>query len=318
MNPKKTSQAPPLLGEALSQMVDVCQTPKSRELAALSDLDAAELRQFAAAWTGLSAEHKHQVLHRLMEISENNVEYNFNAVYKYVLSDPDMEVRRLAVACLWEDEEPSLVRPLLRLLAEDSAAAVREAAAMALGRFSLLAEWQKINPEYRHRLSQALLEVIADSKEDINVRRRALEAVAPISVAEVTQAIWAAYRQDDPRLKASAIYAMGKNCDLLWLPTIIKELGNEDAELRYEAVTAAGELGEMEAVPLLVELLSDEDTEVKLAAVLALGKIGGAEAKRTLRACLGNKSQAIREAAEQALSEQAPFTRPFPAPGLDL
>jgi HEAT repeat protein len=253
-----------------------------------------------------------------MEISENNVEYNFNAVYKYVLGDPDMEVRRLAVACLWEDEEPSLIRSLLRLLAEDSAAPVREAAAMALGRFTLLAECQKINPEYRHRLSQALLKIVDDLNEDIDVRRRALEAAAPISLAGVTQAIWAAYHQDDHRLKASAIYAMGKNCDLLWLPTVIKEIGNEDAELRYEAVAAAGELGEMEAVPHLVELVNDTDAEVRLAAVQALGKIGGVEAKRTLRACLGSKSQAMREAAEEALAEQPLFSQPFAVPGLDI
>jgi HEAT repeat protein len=246
------------------------------------------------------------------------VEYNFNAVYKHVLGDPDMEVRRLAVACLWEDEEPSLIRPLLRLLAEDSATPVREAAAMALGRFTLLAECQKINPEYRYRLSQALLKVVEDLNEDINVRRRALEAVAPISLAGVTQAIWAAYHQEDHRLKASAIYAMGKNCDLLWLPTVIKEIGNEDAELRYEAVVAAGELGEMEAVPHLVELVADADAEVKLAAVQALGKIGGVEAKRTLRACLDSKSQAMREAAEEALAEQPLFSQPFAAPGLDI
>jgi HEAT repeat protein len=161
------------------------------------------------------------------------------------------------------------------------------------------------------RLSQPLLEVVNDPGESLVVRRRALEAVAPFSLGDVTQAIWAAYRRDEPEMKASAVRAMGLNCDLLWLPTVVQELKNDNPEMRYQAATSAGALGEVEAAPALIELLDDADAEVRLAAVEALGHIGGAEAKRALRHILRQKDQPMIDAATAALSEIELFEEPF-------
>lgn len=322
MNPRKSerpaSPPQPSPSEVLAHLADSSQPIRSRSLASLSDLSTEGLELFDATWSRIDIERRRQIINRLSEMAEDNVELSFNAVFKHALSDPDAEVRKAAVEGLWEDDEPSLIRPLLCLLAEDSSPLVRQAAATALGRFALLAEHQKTSRDNADRLSQALLKVFKNAGEPLEVRRRALEAVSPLSLPEVTQAIWSAYRQEDPGLKASALFAMGRNCDLLWLPTILRELDSDTAELRYEAAAAAGELGEVEAVPQLVELVSDPDADVRLAVVQALGKIGGAEAKRTLRACLAHKSQAVREAAEQALEEMALFEEPISARGLGL
>ena len=202
------------------------------------------------------------------------------------------------------------MRPLLRLVQQDPATEVRSAAATALGRFALLAEQQKISVENRLRISQALLAVIHNAAEQVEVRRRALEALAPLSLPDVTQAIWEAYRREEPGLRISAVYAMGRNCDMLWMPTVLKEMENDDPEMRYEAAAAAGEMGEAEAITRLVELTVDADMEVKLAAIVALGKIGGQEAKQRLRTLKTSKSQAIREAAEHAMAEIESYEEP--------
>jgi HEAT repeat protein len=310
--------SPPTLSEALVHLAEPAQPLQLRELTALSDLGEAERPQFNSAWALLPESRRRDVLARLKLIAEDNVEYSFDYVNKHALYDPDPEVRRLALDGLWENEEPTLIRHLLRLLAEDSSPAVRESAATALGRFTLLAECGKISPDHARLMAPALLAVANNPQEPLDVRRRALEAVAPLSRPEVTQAVWAGYREEAPEMRASAIYAMGRNCDLLWLPTIQRELESDNAELRFEAAQAAGELGELEAVPQVIDLLADPDADVRLAAVVALGKIGGAEAKRALRNLLASKSQAMREAAEHALDEIALFEEPVTPPELEL
>lgn len=177
------------------------------------------------------------------------------------------------------------------------------AAAITLGKFAMLAALDKIRSRYVDRLKQVLLGTFADQSRAIEVRRRALESISPLPLSEINHAIREAYRSDNPRFKLSAIYAMGKNCQLDWLPILIEELGSADVEMRYEAAIACGELEEEEAVPYLVELINDSDTEVRLASIQSLGKIGGDEAREALQNCLQSPSRAIRQMAEQALEE---------------
>ena len=152
---------------------------------------------------------------------------------------------------------------------------------------------------------------VIDNKGDlIDVRRRALEAVAPLSLPWVRQTILEACQSGNPKLKISAIYAVGKNCDIAWLQILLDELASDSVELRYEAAVACGEMGEEEAVSHLVELTEDADAEVQLVVVQALGKIGGNEAKECLELCLSHRSEAVRQVAEQALYELETMTEP--------
>jgi HEAT repeat protein len=137
----------------------------------------------------------------------------------------------------------------------------------------------------------------------IDVRRRALEAVAPLSLTRVKKVVMEAYQSHNAQLRASAVYAIGKSCNRSWLLIILKELANADTEIRYEAAGACGELGEEEAIPYLIELISDPDTNVQLATIQAIGKIGGSEARECLEECRSNPGEVIQEAAEQALEE---------------
>jgi HEAT repeat protein len=314
MNRKKDDLKPNVqqtpLTEILAHIADIAQPLSNAELGELSDLSADEASQFEKTWSLLDIERKQQILSRLEELTEDNVELNFDRIYRNAIYDIDDNVRREAVEGLWESCDPSILRPLLRMVQQDPAAEVRSAAATALGRFALLAEHQKLSDENRRRISSTLLEIIHNSNEPVEIRRRALEAISPLSLPEVTQAIWEAYRREEPGLRISSVYAMGRNCDTLWMPTVLKEMNSEDPEMRYEAATAAGEMGEAEAMPRLIELTIDADMEVKLAAIMALGKIGGQEAKQRLRALIANKSKAIHDAAEQALNEIEAYEEP--------
>jgi HEAT repeat protein len=272
-------------------------------LADLSNLNSDELAFFSQVWSGIDADRRRKIIYRLLELAEDNFELNFDGVFKNCLKDPDAEVRAKAIEGLWENEETILITPYIRLLNEDSSELVQVAAAKALSKYALLAELKKLGPSSSSRVTQALLTILSDKNKPREVWRRALEAAAPLSVPEVKKAIDEAYTSQDSKIRNSAIYAMGKNCDSTWMPILIKEMANTSADTRYEAAGACGEICDEEAVPYLIKLTRDKDADVQQAAIQALGKIGGVKAKQYLLKCLKSSDEIISEAAEQALKQ---------------
>jgi len=286
--------------------------PLSRSgLTELSNLSSEGVEFLSRVWASIESKRRQQIICRLVELAEDNFELNFDSIFKNCLKDQDAEVRSKAIEGLWESEEASLINPLINLLKYDSSEKVQVAAATVLGKFAMLAEDKKLRSCHTSKLEEALLSVISDKSKPIDVRRRALEAAAPLSLPQVKRAIMQAYQSHNPRLRASAVYAMGKSCNRSWLPMLLKELDNADAEIRYEAAGACGELGEEEAIPYLIELISDPDINVQLAAIQALCKIGGSEARECLEECRNNPSEVVQEAAEQALEELKAVEAPF-------
>ena len=289
--------------ETITALDDTNTPLLNSSLAELSNLSPAEMGLFERVWAQIEPRRRHQIVYRLVELARDNVEFNFVIIFKACLKDDNADVRGEAIEGLWENEETSLIEPLVDLLEQDSSDEVQATAAIALGKFGMLAEHQKLRPHYKDRLAEVLLAAIGDETKPIEVRRRALESAAPLSLPEVKEAIIATYQSNNESLRVSAIYAMGKNCDSSWLSILLEELNNVEAELRYEAVGACGELEEEEAVPYIIELINDPYIDVQLAAIQTLGKIGSAEAKDCLKQCLDNTSEAICQATEQALQE---------------
>jgi len=291
------------IDEIISSLSNQDEAPANSRLAELANMDSAALEHFKQVWPTIERQRRQQIVSRLVELAEDNFELDFDNIFKNCLDDEDAEVRSKAIEGLWENEEPSLINTLLNLFEHDSSEAVQAAAASALGRFVMLAEHQKLRRSYRTKIYQALLATINGNSQSLEVKRRALEAIAPMDSPEVARAISEAYHSGHHKLRVSSIYAIGKNCNPAWLPLLLKELASTEAELRYEATMACGEIGEEEAVPHLIELVDDRDIEVQLAAIRALGKIGGTEAKNCLEQCLDDDNETIQQAAEKALYE---------------
>ncbi len=272
-------------------------------LTELSNLSSEELELFERLWAAIEPARRRQIVYRLVELTEDNLTLHFDSIFKHCLKDRNDEVRSQAIEGLWESEETCLINPLINLLEQDRSEEVQAAAATALAKFAMLAEHNKLRSCHVSRIQEALLSVLNDKNKPVEVRRRALEAAAPLSLSQVRTAIMEAYQSHDSRLRVSSIYAMGKNCDPSWLPTLLKELGSTDAEIRYEAARACGELEEEAAVPYLTKLVNDIDADVQIAAIQTLGKIGNTQAKECLEQCLDNPNEAISQAARQALLE---------------
>jgi HEAT repeat protein len=272
----------------------------------LQHLDALESEQaeaFRSAWPEIDLERRRQVIHQLVELTEDNIDLNFDTVFFAVMEDGDAAVRRDAVRGLWEHEGRDLIPPLLRLLERDEEAEVRAEAALALGRFVLLSALGNLQEHHYQKVEQGLRRTIEDELEVEEVRARALEAIGASCQPWVSEAIEEAYEGEEVRLKVSALHAMGRNCEPRWLPLLIDELANGDPEIRYEATTALGSLADRKAVTHLAPVLYDSDPAVKEAAIMALGQIGGSEAKALLRPLLEDSSPSVQEAVAAALTE---------------
>ena len=293
----------------------------SAKLVHLSDLGPEEMQAFLKRWGSVPPARRRKLVSMLVEVAEDNVELDFNAIYRHTLTDEDDDVRVSSISGLWECEERSLVSPLIRLLNNDPTERVRAAAARALGRFALLAETGKLLERDSARVSNALLDVINSDTETIEVRRRAIEAIAPMSIPRVSEVIQEAYEDDDTKFRASALYAMGLNCDPKWISILIGELAHSDPEMRYEAVVALGEIGEDDVVPDIVPLFHDPDLEVQAAAFNALGSIGGPLAKNALSHARKSPDPHISDLADAAVEstdyEEEPVRFRGPAPSPD-
>jgi HEAT repeat protein len=285
----------------MNELLDEEKPIKHAGLLQLSGLDPESLYEFKSAWYSVAAERKTEVLNHLLRLGEDNLELDFSSIFRACLNDSDEEVRVAATRGLWDCDDRVLVRPLLKLLKEDPSIAVRAAAAVSLSKFASMAQDGKILARDGQRIRDALLDIVTDSKEDPEVRRRALESVACYNTPEIETLIHQTYLEDDSTLKQSAMFAMGRSSNTKWLTTVLKELGNDDEGVRYEAATAVGLLGDETVAPHLIGLIKDEDVQVQVAALTSLGTIGGQLAKRAIQQVLSSGDEALEEAATAAL-----------------
>ncbi len=290
------------LSPTIEELTDSATELKSSELAQLSGLLDDERDELRSGWAEIDPARRREILTMLIELADDNCELDFEAVYDTALADPDAGVRERAVSGLWESDDRRTIPKLTGILSDDADERVRAAAALVLGHFAVLAATGKLVERDATCVYRSLMEPLANEDEPLAVRRRALEAVAAFVTPEVPDLIQAAYESDEPKLRQSALHAMGRSGDPAWLPTIYAEMRSGDPAMRYEAANAAREVGETESVPHLGDLVEDPDVEVALAAVLAIGLIGGARAKKLLRGiAAGDEDEVVREAAAEAL-----------------
>ena len=290
--------------ESLGQLLLGSASPSTAQLASLSDLPMARLEEAKSVWRDAPVELRRRLLAALRELAEDNIEYNFRAVFLLGLDDPDPEVRVKAVEGLWEDESLLVMERLERLLLSDPSPDVRAAAATELGRFAFKASCGDLQRGREDELQETLRRALVRSPDGSLPQMRALEALAyfhddPL----VPEYIRRLYREGDEEEQASALAAMGHTAQPGWAPLVEGELDSESNLLRFHAACAAGEIGLAGTVPALRRIAGEDDPEVRNAAIWALGQVGTRQATETLRALAGSESEEVREAAEEALGE---------------
>ncbi|MFA5374676.1 MAG: HEAT repeat domain-containing protein [Dehalococcoidia bacterium] len=287
----------------LKELADVKSALVISRLTGLSAIIPADLELLTKSWPGIAAERRREVIGDLITLAEGDPQLDYNDIFMLGMKDTDETVRLKSIEGLWEYEHRSLIDPLISILRSDASEQARASAAVSLGKFALLYELGKLRQKDGDRVEKSLITTTRNDKETIEVRRRAVEALAPLSLPIVTDVISEAYKNSNALMKASALYAMGINSDPAWQPILIHELNNTDPEIRFEAAKACGEFEDSQAVPQLLKLLKDPDSQVKLSVISALGKIGGDEAEAALEECMKLPEDYIRDAANDALRE---------------
>jgi HEAT repeat protein len=286
----------------LSELMDPAHEVTAAGLTQLSGLVDDEERAFQERWGELPTARRHEIMGKLLELADDNVELDFGGVFSHALSDEEGSVRERALSGLWESDDRRLIPLMVERLEHDMEDQVRAAAALGLGHFAALAEAGKLVERDKERVFQALMRSLEDEDEPIAVRRRALESVASFRDPDLREWIRWGYGHVDPFLRQSALFAMGRSCEAEWLPYVYREMTSGDPAMRFEAANAARETGKPEAVPHLAEMVEDTDVEVAYAALRAIGGIGGAKARKFLRDFIASaEDEGSREAAEEAL-----------------
>ncbi|PZC48694.1 MAG: HEAT repeat [Chloroflexi bacterium] len=274
------------------------------DLSPLSDLTRDEIEELALAWKEIDPKRRRNIVTTLSEKARDSVQFDFNSIFLMSLRDSDEDVRFLSIYGLAEYEDRPGFAPLSDILLGDESPRVRAAAAEALARYAHLAAEGKLLSRNSQRLHEAFLEVLGNDLVDEQVRQKALEGVAYYNDADIRALIQNFYTTGSIKMRRSAVVAMGRNGDPIWLETIAGELSNVREEMRIQGAVALGELGEEDGVPYLIATLKDDDSsEVQLAIIQALGKIGGSLAKLALKKVHESGDEVLKEASEEALHQ---------------
>lgn len=298
---------------ALSVLRDEQQPITHRVLSLLSGPSRAECAAFVAELNRLTPERKREVVAGLVESAEANFELDYVGLLRCLLDDQDATIRRQAIEGLWEDSAVDLIAQLVRKLQEDPDVAVRAAAATSLGRYIYDGECELLEERHMVRVRTALERAIEDPHEDLDVVRRAIEAISYIDDTRVRAYIDRAYEHGDARMRESAVFAMGRNADAIWADAVLGELESPSPAMRYEAARASGEMQLKRAVEPLIGLAQGTDREVQEMSIWALGQIGGKRARAALERWATSTDEALSAAANEALEELS-----FMAGAMDL
>lgn len=272
-----------------------------------TDLRDRDHYTFWPEWVAIPEAARIRIITLMNEISEDNLELDFRTVMRWSLDDSNAEVRRRAIDGLSEEDHPRIIPDLIDRLQHDSSEDVRSQAAISLARFTAMIASDELSVQISTTLITTLKQVLATSRNHLDVYRRTLEALGSVADDAITASITTAWQSDSQPLRESALVAMGRSTDDRWLPIIRIALQHANAAIRFEAATAAGEYGDDASalVPLLTDLTHEDDIEVATAAIWSLGQIGDERAIRGLTQLSKSRDTAKRDAAIAALEEHA-------------
>lgn len=246
-----------------------------------------------------------------------------------LLGYPDVTVRLGAIAALNSLGHPEMPQKLLSLLANPDPL-VRESGVKIAGYFAF------------QECVEALFLCTEDENE--NVRQAAVTHLPYLEMdPQVIETLVHVLKTDTPKVRASAIHALGELDPILTIPYLLDGLQDQNFWVRYQSVKALGQcyslldsetteqaltqlkllcqndptvpvramateilgkLGKHRVIPLLSDLVKNSDEEVARAAIRALGKIPSVEAVPALLSALNSSNANRRMDALQAFRER--------------
>jgi len=200
------------------------------------------------------------------------------------------DIQRVAAARLARIAGPDDVPFFLDLLDRHTDGEVLKAALFFLGARMHAAQ-----------AAEKLFSMLANSYDD--VRRAALEACICLDTPDAAQRFKSLFKEQDPQLRAMAVYALGRQNLTGNLPDLRVALEDENAQVRQIAVEAFGIVGpcRTEYLSVVLPRLHDENREVRMAMVALLGNCNSPEALPHLLSALDDQDDWVRIRAVEGL-----------------
>ena len=201
------------------------------------------------------------------------------------------------------------LEPMLKVLANDSYAPAREAAAQGLGYLGSA------------KAAPVLAEALSDP--DKHVRRRAAAALETVPADAVVERIADAAKNDKEAIVRSyAVRALGSiGPQPLVISALARATEDTNSEVRQSAAEELGHLKAGQALEPLVGLFNDPDEDVRWAAVRAVGDLRDERATPYLVKAIEDEVPQVSNAAERGLQKLGigkrkglGFDREIPAP----
>jgi len=109
---------------------------------------------------------------------------------------------------------------------------------------------------------------------------------------------------DDPKVRANAVYVLGRLHHMEALPTMITALEKDDShDVRLTVVEVLGKFRVPDVVPPLLKALDSDNDDIRAQAVKSLGLAGQMDTLDPLVNMLGDSSAQVRAQAAEALGE---------------
>lgn len=109
---------------------------------------------------------------------------------------------------------------------------------------------------------------------------------------------------DDPKVRANAVFVLGRLNDMSALPVMIEALDNDQSEeVKLQIVEILGKFKVPDVIPSLLKSLASDNVEIRAMVAKSLGLAGQAEAIPPLMDALGDDSAQVRAQVAEALGE---------------
>lgn len=289
--------------QIITELLDDSKPFSPVHLHRFSDLNPTDLAALKSAWQNVTTNRRVALMEDLEELNEADTLVCFDEVSFMAINDPDPRVRSTAIRLLWETNNTSFWRQLIKILKEDPEETVRASAASGLGLYVYLGEIEEIPQDQFELVENTLLEIMSGNEKPV-VKQKSLEGLGFSSNEKVPGLITSAYATNDIAWKVSALFAMGRSADNRWKDLVTKALRDPEPEIRFEAVRAAGELALKNARQPLLEMLvkteNRQDDEIRQAIIWSLSQIGGDRVREVLNALL---EQAEDDEEEEFISD---------------
>jgi HEAT repeat protein len=208
----------------------------------------------------------------------------------------DDELRWQTALVLGRKRSKFAVYPLLELLAGESNPETRRSVVWVLGQIC-----SGLKDSVPKQVIGVLLKILGNSKEDMDVRRNAAQALGNIGDERAVESLIESLRERDLRWNASLALGMFRE---KWVIKRLKScLKHPDVGIRQGATWALRQIRSKDAIDALIEAIQDKDADVRKGAVWALRQIHDKSNIKKMIQLLASDNEITSKAAAEVLSK---------------